>query len=255
MALSILDSELLSLILYGYSKNIPIIEAAVEKENLLRIIIELYKSPNSKLDINNSGDIVVLRRKRILHILENTYILSKIGEDIARKLEKEINIYKKHYYDIYDVDHRDLNLDKILKMLCNELIANDNLIRYRFYPFFQIIYENYNKPFLTPKLIGRYGFILSVLYNGENKCIKCRNWALSLRDIKYYLHNQLSMDCYNKFGKIDANHLSKYGLVTPRGYEKTSRYKLTEYGYNVAKYIIKNLVIAYRHLEENIGFQ
>jgi len=255
MVLSILDSELLSLILYGYSKNIPIIEAAVEKENLLSIIIELHKSPNSKLDINNSRNIVVLHKKRILYFLkEDNYILSKIGEDMARKLEKEINIYRKHYYDIY-IDHRDLNLDKILKMLCKELIVNGSSTKYRFYPFFQIIYENYNKPFLTPKLIGRYGFILSVLYNGENKCIKCRNWALSLKDIRHYLLNQLSMDCYNKFGKFDANHLSKYGLVTPRGYEKTSRYKLTEYGYNVAKYIIKNLVIAYRHLEENIGFQ
>jgi len=253
MVLSILDSELLSLILYGYSKGIPIIKAAVEKENILRIIIELYKSPDSKLNINNSRDINVLHKKEILYIRKNKYILSKIGEDIAKKLEKEIDIYSKYYYD---VDHRNLNLDKILKILCKELIVNDNSFRYRFYPIFQVIYENYNKPALTPKLIGRYGFILLVLYNGENKCNKCMNWALSLRDIRYYLHNQLSIDCYNKFGwKIGAGYLSKYKLVTQRGYEKKSRYKLTEYGYNVSEYIIKNLVIAYRHLEENIRFQ
>jgi len=51
-----------------------------------------------------------------LYILENKYILSEIGENIDRKLEKEIYLYWKCYYD---VDHRNLNLDKILKMLCN----------------------------------------------------------------------------------------------------------------------------------------
>jgi hypothetical protein len=247
MVLSILDSELLSLILYGYSKNIPIIEAAVEKENMLRIIIKLYKSPNSKLNINNSRYINVLHKKRILYILENTYILSKIGKDIARKLEKEIDIYSKYYYDI---DHRNLNLDKILKMLCNELIVSDSSNRYHFYPIFQVIYENYNKPALTPKLIGRHGIVLLVLYNGENKCNKCRNWALSLKDIRYYLHNNLSIDCYNKFGrKIDAKYLSIYNLVKLRGNEENYRYKLTEYGYNVSKYIIKNLITVYRYLK------
>ena len=87
---------------------------------------------------------------------------------------------------------------------------------------------------MTPKLIGRYGFILSVLYNGENKCNKCKNWALSLKNIRDYLRKQLSMDCYNKFGwKIDVKYLSTYNLVTQRGYEKKSRYKLTRYGYYV----------------------
>ncbi len=253
MVLSILDSELLSLILYGHSKGIPIIEAAVEKEDILRIIIELYKSPNSKPNINNGRYIDFLHKKRILDIHKNEHGLSKIGKDIARKLEKEIDIYRKHYDDI---DHRNLNLDRILKMSCNELIVNDSSIKYYPYPIFRIIYENYNEPFLTPKLIGRYGFILSVLYNGENKCYKCRNWALSLKDIRYYLRNQLSMDCYNKFGwKIDAKYLSTYNLVTLRGYEKKPRYKLTRYGYDVSKYLIKNLVIAYRYLEEKVGFQ
>jgi hypothetical protein len=253
MVLSILDSKLLSLILYGYSKGIPIIEAAVEKENILRIIIELYKSPDSKLSINNNRDINVLHEKGILNIHKNKYILSKTGEDIARKLEKEIDIYRKHYDDI---DLRNLNLDRILKILCNELIVSDSLVGYRFYPIFQVIYENYNESFLTPKLIGRYGFVLLVLYNGENKCNKCRNWALSLKDIRDYLSNQLSMNCYNKFGwKIDANYLSTYELVTQRGHYGNFRYKLTEYGHNVSEYIIKNLVIAYRHLEEKVGFQ
>ncbi len=253
MVLSILDSELLSLILYGYSKGIPIIEAAVEKEEILRIIIELHKSPDSKLSINNDRYVYILHKKGILHIIENKYdenkyILSKIGEDIARKLEKEIDIYRKHYYYI---DHKNLNLnlDRILKMLCNELIVNYSSVGYRFYPIFQVIYENYNKPALTPKLIGRYGFILSVLYNGENKCYKCKNWALSLKDIKDYLQ-QLSMNCYNKFGrKIDAKYLSKYNLVTLRGCEGNYRYKLTDkYGYYVSEYIIKNLVVAYKYL-------
>ncbi len=253
MVLSILDSELLSLILYGYSKDIPIIEAAVEKEDILRIIIELYESPNSKLSINNGRYINFLHKKRILDIRKNEHGLSKIGKDIARKLKKEIDIYRKHYDDI---DHRNLNLDRILKRSCNELIVNYSSVGYRFYPIFQVIYENHDKPFLTPKLIGRYGFILSVLYNGENKCYKCKNWALSLKDIRYYLHNQLSMDCYNKFGwKIDAKYLSTYELVTQRGYEKKSRYKLTIYGYNVSEYIIKNLVIAYKYLEEKAEFQ
>jgi len=250
MVISILDSELLSLILYGYSKNIPIIEAAVEKENLLNIIIKLYKYPNSKLNINNSKDIDVLLKKRIIYKIiytsgGNIYILSKIGEDVARKLEKEIDIYRKYYYDI---DHRNLNLDKILKMLCNELIVNNNLNRYHFHPIFQIIYENYDKPALTPKLIGRHGIVLLVLYNEENKCNKCKNWALSLKNIRHCLHN-LSIDCYNKFrGKIDAKYLSKYNLVTLRGNAENSRYKLTEYGYNVSEYIIKNLIPVYKYL-------
>jgi len=250
-----LDFKLLSTILYGYSENIPIIEAAVEKENILHIIIELYESPDSKLNINNSRDINVLHEKGILNICKNKYIFSKVGEDIARKLKKEIDIYSKYYYDI---NHRnlDLNLDRILKMSCNELIVNSSSVRYRFCPIFQIIYENYNKPFLTPKLIGRHGFVLLVLYNGENKCNKCKNWALSLKNIRYYLRNQLSINCYNKFGwKIDANYLSTYELVTQRGHEKKSRYKLTEYGHKVSEYIIKNLAIAYRHLEEKIRFQ
>ena len=179
--------------------------------------------------------------------------MSKIGKNIARKLKEEIDIYSK-YYD--DIDLRNLNLDKILKMLCNELIVNNSSVKYRFHPIFQVIYENYNKPFLTPKLIGRYGFILLVLYNGENSCNICRNWALSLKDIRNYLHEQLSIDCYNKFRqKINAKYLSIYNLVTQRGRENNLRYKLTEYGYNVSEYIIKNLVIAYRLLEEKTRFQ
>ena len=148
MVLSILDSELLSLILYGYSKGIPIIEAAVEKEDILRIIIELYKSSNSKPNINNGRYIDFLHKKRILDVRKNEHGLSKIGKDIARKLEKEIDIYRKHYDDI---DHRNSNLDRILKRSCNELIVNDSSIKYYPYPIFRIIYENYNEPFFDTK--------------------------------------------------------------------------------------------------------
>jgi len=45
MRVSTLNSELLSLILYGYSKGIPIIKAAIEKESKLDTIIKLYESP------------------------------------------------------------------------------------------------------------------------------------------------------------------------------------------------------------------
>lgn len=38
-----LNSRLLSLILYGYYKNISIIEAAVKKENRLDMIMDLMK--------------------------------------------------------------------------------------------------------------------------------------------------------------------------------------------------------------------
>ncbi|MFZ8800839.1 MAG: hypothetical protein ACO2ON_01510 [Candidatus Nanopusillus sp.] len=69
MEYAILDSELLSLILYGYSKGIPIIEAAVEKEDILRTIMELYKHPVSKLSSSNIRYVDFLFKRRIL--LEN----------------------------------------------------------------------------------------------------------------------------------------------------------------------------------------
>lgn len=44
-----LNSRLLSLILYGYYKNISIIEAAVKKENRLDMIMELYNTSTPNL--------------------------------------------------------------------------------------------------------------------------------------------------------------------------------------------------------------
>jgi len=84
-------------------------------------------------------------------------------------------------------------------MLCNELIVNYNLFRYCFHPIFQAIYENRDKPALTPKLIGKYGLVLLALYNIKNKCDKCRNWALPVKDIKNYIHDHISKSCHNKF--------------------------------------------------------
>ncbi len=256
MIVSVLETELLSLILYGYSKNIPIIEAAVEKEDILRVIMELYKYPVSKLSTSNIRYVDFLFKRRILRVSENEYTLSEIGNDIARKLEKEIDIYRKYYYDYY-IDHENLNLDRILKKLCNELISNYNPIRYCFHPIFQVIYVNRDKPALTPTLIGRYGFFLLVLYNEENKCDECVNWGLLLRDIRHYLYNYISDNCHNKFKLgIVAKYLSIYGLITQRGSRRGKhRYNLTKYGYDLSEYLIKNLAIAYRHLEERTGSQ
>jgi len=56
-------------------------------------------------------------------------------------------------------------------------------------------------------------------------------------------------ECYNNFGDgFNISPLVKYGLVYQRkGLRNISRYKLSEKGYNVAKFILKNLesVIVY----------
>jgi len=245
MRVSTLNSELLSLILYGYSKGIPIIKAAIEKESKLDTIIKLYESPpDSKFNIHkyNPGDIQFLYKIGILSILpEGGYFLTTAGEDIARKLKREMNIYKN-----LDIDYRNLDVNRILKTLCNELIVDNDPNKYRFYPIFKVIYENYDKQFLTPKLIGKYGIILLVLYNGENNCDKCKNWTLSLKNVIDYLY-KLSIECQNKFGnRINVKQLEIYELVTRRGHKGNIRYRLTEDGYNVAEYILKNLAIIYK---------
>jgi len=245
MIVSTLNSELLSLILYGYSRRVPIIKAAIEIESKLDIIIKLYESPpDSKFNIHkyNMRDIRFLYEMGILSILhEGGYFLTRTGEDIARKLKREMNIYNN-----FDIDYRNLDMDRILKTLCKELIIDDGSSKYRFYPIFEIVYENYDKPFLTPKLIGKYGIILLVLYNGENNCYKCKNWALSLKNVIDYLY-KLSIDCHNKFkDRMNIKQLEIYELVTRRGHKGKIRFKLTEDGYNVSEYILKNLAIIYK---------
>lgn len=242
-----LNSRLLSLILYGYRRDISIIEAAVKKENRLEMIIELYNTSNSKFNIYryyNQHNIKLLYKMGILDIFTEKNYLTKTGEEIAKKLEEEINMYNKQ-----DIDYKNLNMDKILKILCKELIVNKDSNNYAFYPIFQVVYENYNKPVLTPKLIGKYGILLLILYNEENNCYKCKNWSLSLKNIKNYLY-ELSIDCHNKFGnKINLRQLEDYNLVTSRGNKANIRYKLTENGYSVSEYILKNLAIVYKYLE------
>ena len=241
-----LNSRLLSLILYGYYRDIPIIEAAVKKENRLDMIMELHNTSNPKFNIYryNQHNIQFLYKMGILDIFTEKNYLTKTGEEIAKKLKEEINMYNKQ-----GIDYKNLNIDKILKILCRELIVDKDSNKYVFYPIFQVVYENYNKPVLTPKLIGKYGIMLLALYNEENNCYKCKNWSLSLKNIKNYLY-ELSIDCHNKFGnKINAKQLELYNLVTPRGNKANIRYKLTENGYNVAKYILKNLAIVYKYLE------
>ena len=51
---------------------------------------------------------------------------------------------------------------------------------------------------------------------------------------------------------IYAKYLSIYGLVVTRRGREGYKYKLTEYGYNISEYVIKNSVISYRHLEEKV---
>jgi len=51
----------------------------------------------------------------------------------------------------------------------------------------------------------------------------------------------------NKFrNRINVKQLEIYELVTRRGHKGNIRYKLTEDGYNVAEYILKNLAIIYK---------
>ena len=245
MRVSTLNSELLSLILYGYSKGVPIIKAAIETESKLDTIIKLYESPpDSKFNIYkyNLKDIQFLYKMGILSILpKGRYFLTRTGEDIARKLKREMNIYNN-----LDIDYINLDMNRILKTLCNELIIDDDSGKYRLYPIFKVIYENYDKPFLTPKLIGKYGIILLVLYNGENNCYKCKNWTLSLRNVIDYLY-KLSLDCHDKFkDRMNIKQLEIDELVTRRGHKGKIRLKLTEDGYNVAEYILKNLAIIYK---------
>ena len=85
------------------------------------------------------------------------------------------------------------------------------------------------------------GLTLLFLYylQGERKDIK--RW-FSSKDIKKFL---FKIDCYDNFGDIIySGYLAKLGLVNYKKIRKNfSKYKLTEEGYNVAKFIIKNLKV------------
>jgi hypothetical protein len=232
-----LDELLARIQIESYIKNQPILKGVVERDTILSILMKIHNRQLSERDIAFYSYLLPnLFKKNLITKIDNTYYLTDIGEEIIEKIEYELKLFKNienlnENKDIYD----------LLELACESIIRikRSEFIRYL---LFYIIEQNYKKQKpLTPYFIGRPGLILLFLYylQGERKDIK---WWFSSKDIKKFL---FKIDCYDNFGDIVySGYLAKLGLINYKKIRKNfSKYKLTEEGYNVAKFIIKNLKV------------
>jgi len=235
-----LDELLARIQIESYIKNQPILKGVVERDTILSILMKIHNRQLSERDIVFYSYLFPnLSEKNLITKIDNTYYLTDIGEEMIEKIEYELKLFKNienlnENKDIYD----------LLELACESIIRIKSTKRSKpiSYPLFYIIEQNYKsqKP-LTPYFIGRPGLTLLFLYylQGERKDIK---WWFSSKDIKKFL---FKIDCYDNFGDIVySGYLAKLGLINYKKIRKNfSKYKLTEEGYNVAKFIIKNLKV------------
>ena len=237
MVSSRLDELLARVQIESYIKNQPILKGAVERDTILSILMKIHNRQLSERDIVFYSYLLpYLSKKNLITKIDNTYYLTDISEEMIEKIEYELKLFENienlnENKDIYD----------LLELACESIIRikRSEFIRY---PLFHIIEQNYKRPKpLTPYFIGRPGLTLLFLYylQGERKDIK---WWFSSKDIKKFL---FKIDCYDNFGDIVySGYLAKLGLINYKKIRKNfSKYKLTEEGYNVAKFIIKNLKV------------
>ena len=243
MVPSKLDELLARIQIESYIKNQPILKGVVERDTILSILMKIHNRQLSERDIVFYSYLLPnLSKKNLITKIDNTYYLTDIGEEMIEKIEYELNLFK-------NIENLDENKDihDLLELACKSIIRIKRSESIR-YPLFYIIKQNYKrqKP-LTPYFIGRAGLTLLFLYylQGERKDIK---WWFSSKNIKKFL---FELDCYDNFGDVVyGSYLAKLGLINYKKIRKNfSKYKLTEEGYNVAKFIIKNLEVVNKKYE------
>jgi predicted transcriptional regulator len=235
MVSSKLDELLARIQIESYIKNQPILKGVVERDTILSILMKIHNKQLSEIDIVFYSYLLPnLSKKNLITKIDNTYYLTDIGEEMIEKIEYELNLFE-------NIENLNENKDihDLLELACESIIRTKKS-GFISHPLFYIIEQNYkSKKPLTPYFIGRSGLTLLFLYylQGERKDIK---WWFSSKDIKKFL---FEIDCYDNFGNIVySGYLAKLGLINYKKIRKNfSKYKLTEEGYNVAKFIIKNL--------------
>jgi hypothetical protein len=255
MRSSRLDELLIEVHVESYKSNQPILQTVVEKNPILYLLMKISKGQLSKSDrALYFRTLAYLNRKKFIKKEDNIYYLTDIGKKIIEKIEYELELLK-------NINKEDLNLNddiyNLLEWACKSTIKNKNsgikdYIRRIKYSLLLIIlrYYNYSGP-LTPYFIGDAGIILLSLYSLSFKTAKYFNSWYSPKQIREFLFNNIPQS-YNIFRKkFDISPLVKYELVytIKRGHDISKyKYKLSEEGYNVAEFILKNLksVIVYR---------
>jgi hypothetical protein len=255
MISSRLDELLIKVHVESYKSNQPILQTVVMKNPILYLLMKISEGQLSKNDRDlYFYTLAHLTRKKFIKKEDNTYSLTDIGKTMIEKIEYELELLK-------TINKEDINLNEdmynLLEWACKSAIKNKNAGIKNYtgspdYSLFLIIskYYNYSEP-LTPYFVGDSGIILISLYSLSFKTGKYLNWWYSPRQLRQFLFNNIPQS-YNILGKkFDISPLVKYKLVDEkkRGYYISKyKYKLSEEGYNVAEFILKNLkaVIKYR---------
>ena len=254
MRSSRLDKLLIGIHVESYKSNQPILQTVVKK-NPIYLLMKISKGQLSKNDRDlYFRTLAYLNRKGFIKKEDNIYSLTNNGKKIIEKIEYELELLK-------SINKEDLNLNEdmynLLERACKSAIKNKSLgikdyIRRIDNSLLLIIskYYSYSEP-LTPYFVGDIGIILISLYYLSFKTGKCFNCWYSPKEIREFLFDNIPQS-YNIFRKkFDISPLVEYELVDEKKRGcciSKYKYKLSEEGYNVAEFILKNLksVIIYR---------
>lgn len=244
MTTSRMDELLTKIHVKSYESNQPILQTVVENDSILYLLMEISEGQLSKSNIDSySPTLLYLTRKKFIIEKNNTYHLTDISKAIIEKIKYELKLLN----NINNENLDSIDIYSLLEFSCKNIVEINRPKKIK-YPFSYIIFQRCNQqdPF-TSYFLGRNGITLISLYYLSCKKGKCYNWWYSPKQIKDNLFN--IPGCYNNFGNsFNISPLVKYGLIYRReGVRNISRYKLSEEGYNVTKFILKNLAIVYKY--------
>jgi len=240
-----IDELLTQIHVESYESNQPILQTVVENDSILYLLKRISEGQLSKSDINSYSPtlLYLTRRKFIIKENNNAYYLTNISKAIIEKIKYELKLLK----NINNENLDSIDIYSLLEFACENIVEINRSKKIK-YPFSYIIFHHYNQqgPF-TSYFVGRGGIILISLYYLSCKRGKCYNWWYSPKQIKDSLSN--IPGCCNNFGdSFNISPLVKYELIYQRkGVRNISRYQPSKKGYNVAKFILKNLAIVYKY--------
>ncbi|EOD42824.1 Uncharacterized protein Nst1_164 [Candidatus Nanobsidianus stetteri] len=234
-----MDELLARIHVKSYESNQPILQTVIENDSILSLLMKISKGQLSKNDIDlYYSTILYLIRQNFIIKENNGYYLKDNSKAIIEKIKYELELLK----NINNENLDGIDTYSLLEFACENIVEINRSKKIK-YPFSYIIFRHYNQqdPF-TSYFIGRNGIILISLYSLSCKNRECYNWWYPPKQIKKFLFNDIPK-CYDILrNKLDITPLVKFGLVYQRvGGNDRSRYKLSEEGYNVTKFILKNL--------------
>jgi len=246
MTTSRIDELLTKIHVESYKSNQPILQKVIENDSILYLLMKISEGQLSESDIYSYyPTLLYLTRKNFIKKEKenNTYHLTDISKTITEKIKYELKLLK----NINNENLDSIDIYSLLEHACENIVEINRSKKIK-HPFSYIIFQHCNQqgPF-TSYFVGRDGIILIFLYYLSCKKEKCYNWWYLPKQIRDRLFN--IPECYNNFGDgFNISPLVKYGLIYRRkGRGDISRYKLSEEGYNVAKFILKNLAIVYKY--------